>query len=88
MNENDDHCGREERGDLKQDEDWVVSMQGQGADHDAAREPHPPRARADSGRAVLARKVDDLREISERVVSAARRHGALAPVGMPEQRLA
>ena len=37
-NENDDHRGRKERGDLKQDEDWVASMQGQGADHDAARD--------------------------------------------------
>jgi hypothetical protein len=65
MNEQHDHGGRQERGGLEQDEDRVVSMQRQGADHDAAREPHRPRAPADAGRTVLAGEVDDLREIGE-----------------------
>ena len=40
-------------------------MNGQGADQQAAQEPHRPRAAADAGRAVLARKVDDLRQIGQ-----------------------
>ena len=65
MDENHDHGGGHQRADLQQDEDWIVAMKGEDADHQAAREPHRPRATANTRRTVLARQVYYLRQIGE-----------------------